>query len=119
MCRFSGSDWLFQKSVAWLKWSKNFSPRSRIFCPLERLRVRDEAAHRAAGLERAAAADRVRVVGGLAGVDGLAHEAVALVVVQRRHRPVDRDLVEVGAAEPRELRVGVGEQAPLQQRIVA
>ena len=33
MCRFSGSDWLFQKSVAWLKWSKNFSPRSRTFGP--------------------------------------------------------------------------------------
>ncbi len=66
MCRFSGSDWLFQKSVAWLKWSKNFSPRSRTFWPSSACGMRDEAAHRAAGLERAAAADRVRVVGGLA-----------------------------------------------------
>jgi hypothetical protein len=86
--------------------------------PFERLRVRDEAAHRAAGLERTAAADRVRVVGGLARIDGLPHEPVALIVVERRHRPVDRDLVEVGAAEARELGVGVREQAPLQQRIV-
>jgi hypothetical protein len=28
---FSVSDWLFQKSVALPKWSKNFSPRARRF----------------------------------------------------------------------------------------
>ena len=38
MCRFSGSDWLFQKSVAWLKWSKNFSPRSPHLPALQPLR---------------------------------------------------------------------------------
>ncbi len=44
--------------------------------------------------------------------------AVALVVVDRRHRLVDRNLVEVRAAEPAQLRVGVREQPALQQRIV-
>jgi hypothetical protein len=79
---------------------------------LQLLRMRDEAAHRAAGLHGTAASDRVRVVGGLAGIDGLPHEAVALIVVQWRHRPIDRDLVEVGAAEAEELGIGVGEQTP-------
>ena len=58
------------------------------------------------------------MVGGAAEIDGLAHEPVALIVVERRHRSIDRDLVEVGPAEAQELGVGVGEQAPLQQRII-
>ena len=33
MCCCSGSDWLFQNSAAWLKRSKNFSPRSRASWP--------------------------------------------------------------------------------------
>ena len=49
----------------------------------------------------------------------LAVHAVALEVVERAHAAVDRQLVEVGAAQARELRVGVREQPPLQQRIVA
>ena len=40
-------------------------------------------------------------------MDRLAVHAVALVVVHRRDRRVDRDLVEVRAAEPRDLRVDV------------
>ncbi len=39
MCCFSGSDWLFQNSVAWLKWSKKFSLRSRTFVPVDPSRV--------------------------------------------------------------------------------
>jgi hypothetical protein len=44
---------------------------------------------------------------------------VALVVVHRRQRRVDRDLVEVRAAQARDLRVQVGVDAPCQQRVVA
>ena len=52
-------------------------------------------------LERAAAAERVGLVGHAAAVDRLAMDAVALVVVRLRERRVDRDLVEVGPAQPR------------------
>ena len=51
-------------------------------------------------------------------VDGLLREAVAAEVVDRRVGPVDRDLVEVRAAEPGELGVEVAEQAGLHQRVV-
>ncbi len=61
----------------------------------------------------------VRLVRDLARVDVHAPHAVALEVAHRALRPVDRDLVEVRAAQPQQLRVGVGEQPPLQQRIVA
>ncbi len=44
--------------------------------------------------------------------------AVALHVVDRHVGPVDGQLVEVGAAQPGELGVQVGEQAALQQRVV-
>ena len=82
-----------------------------------RLRERDEAAH--AGLERAAAAERVRLVGDAAARDRLAMQAVALVVVHLRDRRVDRDLVEVRSAEAGQLGVEVGVMAALQQRVVA
>ena len=51
-------------------------------------------------------------------VDRLPVHAVALVVVHLRDRRVDRDLVEVRPAEPRDLRVDVGVDAPGEQRIV-
>ncbi len=46
------------------------------------------------------------------------HLPVALQIVERAFRLVDRDQMKVGAAQPLELRVLVREQAPLQQRIV-
>ena len=73
----------------------------------------------AAGLERAAAGERVGLVGDAAAMDRLAMHAVALVVVHLRDRRVDRNLVEVRAAEPRDLRVDVGVNAAGEQRIVA
>ena len=45
--------------------------------------------------------------------------AVALVVVHLRDRRIDRDLVEVRAAQPRDLRVDVRVDAAGEQRIVA
>ncbi len=47
------------------------------------------------------------------------HLPVALEVLERAFRRVDRHLVEIGGAEPRLLRVEVGEQPALQQRVVA
>ena len=84
----------------------------------DRLRHVDVAAVLGAGEDGAAAADAVRQVGRAAVVDGLLHEPVAEVVVHRGSRPVDRDLLEVGAAEPGELRVEVAEQPGLQERVV-
>ncbi len=72
----------------------------------DRLGKRHEALH--AGLERTAAAERVRLVGHAAARDRLAVHAVALVVVHLRDRRVDRNLVEVRAAEAGQLRVEVG-----------
>ena len=86
---------------------------------LERLRVGDVAAGGRGRLRGQVVAERVRLVAHAAGIDLLAHEPVALVVVRRGDRPVDRDLVEVRAAEPDQLRVGVREQPALQQRVVA
>ena len=36
MWSFSAADWLRKKSVAWLKWSKNFSERARTLAPSSR-----------------------------------------------------------------------------------
>ena len=44
--------------------------------------------------------------------------AVALVVVDLRHRRIHWDLVEVGPAEPRDLRIDIGVDAPGEQRVV-
>jgi len=66
-----------------------------------------------------AAVDRVGLVGRLAGVDGLAVGAVALVVVKRAYRLVDGDFVKIGAMQAQHLGIEIGEQPPLEQRIVA
>ena len=63
-------------------------------------------------------AERVRLV--VHAADRIAHRhvAVLLEMVERAFRRVDRDVREVRAAEPLQLRVEVGEVAALQQRIV-
>ena len=71
-----------------------------------------------ARLERAAARQRIGFVRDPATVDGLAVDAVALVVVQGRQRGVDGDFMEVGAAQARDLRVHIRVDAALQQRVV-
>ena len=76
------------------------------------------AGRRGRRLARPAAARRIRFVRCLPDVDRLPVHRIALVVRERAHRPVDRYLVKVRAAEPAQLRIGVREQAPLQQRIV-
>lgn len=44
---------------------------------------------------------------------------VAVVVVDRNNRPVDGELLKVGAPVTVELRVEVGEDAALEQRILS
>ena len=114
---FSVSVWLSKNRRAWVKWSANFSGLAAHLVFDHRLRERDEAAH--ARLERAAAAERVRLVGDATARDRLAMQAVALVVVHLRDRRIDRNLVEVRAAEARQLGVEIRMVAALQQRIVA
>jgi hypothetical protein len=59
MCACSTGDWLSKNSVAWEKCSANFSGLPRTLC----LRSVRERRSRRAGLERTAAAERVRLVG--------------------------------------------------------
>src|SRR6185503_15447128 len=69
-------------------------------------------------LERTAAGKRVRLVGDSAARERLTMHAVALVVVHRRDRRVDRYLVKIRSAEPADLRVDVGMQPAGEERIV-
>jgi len=82
-------------------------------------RLREGHETRRTGLEGAAATERIGLVGDPTTGNGLAVQTVALVVVDRRQRCVDRDLVEVGPAQPGDLGVHVRMDAPSQQRIVA
>src|SRR6185295_17606221 len=84
---------------------------------LYRLGERDEAL--GTGLEGAAAAQRIGLVGYAAAWDRLTMQPVALIVVHLGERRVDRYLVEVGAAQARDLRVDVGVDTAGQERIVA
>ena len=90
----------------------------------DRLRGRDDGGvvHEAALLggrgEGIARAEGVGAVGRDARVDGVLVESVPLVVVDIDVRAVDRQLLEVRAAEARDLRVHVGEQAGLQEGVV-
>lgn len=58
-------------------------------------------------------------VAGLANVDGLPMQSVALVVVSEwTDGLVDGDFVEVGSSEAQELSVEVGKEAALKERVV-
>src|SRR5690606_29442096 len=70
------------------------------------------------GFFRPSAVNRVRLVSCAAFVDGRAVLRITLTIVIRCNRTVDRDFVEVRPAQTADLRVGVGKQATLQQRIV-
>ena len=80
--------------------------------------IAGETAHVCSRLKRTAASERIRLVAGLPTIDRLAHKAVALVVVNRRDRTVDRNLVKVWSTQTNQLRIGIREQTTLQQRIV-
>ena len=50
--------------------------------------------------------------------DRLSHVPVPLIIVDGSHGPIDRNLMEVGSTQARELRVRVGEETALQQGII-
>src|SRR6185369_6924506 len=62
---------------------------------IDSLGITGKAAHVDAGLKGTPATQAIWIVGRLSSIDRLAHEAVTLIVVHRRNRPVDRDLVKV------------------------
>ena len=115
----STGDMLSQNSRAWLKWSSKDAESSRTLAPAgDRLGHVEEGALGVAGHERAATVERVGSVRRHTTVDGGLVHAVAQHVVDRRVRAVDRQLVEVRSAEPRQLGVDVGEEPHLEQRVV-
>ena len=69
-------------------------------------------------LERAAACQRVGFIRNPSARNGLAVNAVALVVVDRCNRRVNRNLVKVRTAKTRQLGVEIRMVAPHQQRVV-
>ena len=71
------------------------------------------------GFARPVIVNRVRFIVGRVGIDILTVHAIALEVVVRAGRAINRDLVEVRSAQSADLRIGIGEQTPLQQRIVS
>ncbi|MNJ65354.1 hypothetical protein D3C77_613630 [compost metagenome] len=58
------------------------------------------------------------MVADLAYINRLPPIAVPLIVVERAHRPVNRQLMKIRSPKPDQLRIRIGEQAALQQRII-
>ena len=109
---------LSQNWRTWLKWSSYDAGALRVFAPATVTAASRNAPSLGARVEGAPAVERVRPVRRDAAVHGVLVEPVAQHVVDRRVRPVDRDLVEVRAAQAGELGVDVGEQPRLHQRVV-
>ena len=111
---------LSQNWRTWLKWSSYDAGALRVFAPATVTAASRNARHTVVrpGVEGATAVERVGPVRRDATVHGILVEAVAEHVVDRGVRPVDRDLVEVRAAEPGQLGVDVGEEPGLEQRVV-
>ena len=77
------------------------------FCPSHLFSVADKHTEVGCCLHGAASAKGVRLIAGPSFVDGLTHMSVALVVVNRHDRAVDRNLVKVWTPQPDQLRIGV------------
>src|ERR1700722_16610319 len=72
---------------------------------LDRFRKRPETG--CARLKRAAASQRVRFIRDASSGNRLPMQPVALVVMHGNNRGVDWNLVKIGAAQPRDLRIDV------------
>ena len=72
-----------------------------------------------ARLERAAAAEGIRLIGNAAPVDGLTVHAIALVVMNLRDRRIDGDFVKIGPAQAGYLGIHVRVDAACKQRVIA
>ena len=88
------------------------------FLTLEIFGVAPKASHIGCGLHWAASGERIGLIADPTLIDRLAHVSVPLVVVDRRDGTVNGNFVKIRTAQPNELRVGVGEEASLQERIV-
>ncbi len=90
------------------------------FMPLDALLIRFEstAFRTGRGFARPVVVDGVWLVVRRVRIDIHAVHAVALEVVIRADRAVNRDLVKVWPTKTADLSIGIGEQAPLQQRVV-
>src|SRR5262245_22480172 len=86
------------------------------FMTIEPFTVTDKATHVALRLHGTAATQRIRFIADAATIDHLTHVAVALMVMERCHWAIDRNLVKVGAAQANQLRIRVGDEASLQER---
>lgn len=86
--------------------------------PVDLLGIVDIAPHLLGGHHGAAASQRIGEVADPPFVDGLAHVAITLVVVDLDHRPVDGDLGKIRATQADQLRIQVGEEATLQERVI-
>ncbi len=69
-------------------------------------------------LERTTTAQAVRIIAGLALIDGLAHVAVPLVIMHGSYGAVNRDFMKVRPAEALQLSIYVGKQTALQKRVI-
>ena len=96
---------------------KTFAPRAHL-ARINALGIGGEAALRHFGLQRVVIAQRIGAIAHFSTVDRLPHIAVPLVVVHGHDRPVDWYFLEIGAAQADKLRIGVGKQPALQQRVV-
>jgi hypothetical protein len=63
--------------------------------------------------------DAVGVVESTGGVDSMAAQSILLMVVHLDHGPIDRKLREVRPSQAQELGIQIGEQAGVQEWIVA
>src|SRR5688572_17303749 len=88
------------------------------FTCIDSFLIRGKTSIRCFCLHRIVAGDTVRFVTGTAGADSLPHVAVALIIMNRVYGPVDWYFMEIGAAQARQLSIGIGKQASLQQRVI-
>jgi hypothetical protein len=75
--------------------------------------IRGKASLQFTSLEWTTAANGIRMITCSAGIDLLPHRSIALVIVYRHYRPIDRYFMEIGSAQADKLCVGIGEQTSL------
>src|SRR6185437_175831 len=88
-------------------------------CRVDLFRIARKPTEIDARLKWTSTAQAIRVVARLSSIDRLAHETVALVVMNWRDWPVDWNLVKVWTTETQQLCIEVRKQPPLQQWIVS
>jgi hypothetical protein len=98
-------DWrlFYKKSVAGWKIVKLGITLPNLF-RVDPFRVTGKAAHIHSGLKRTPATQRVGLVARLTAIYSLKHVAITLIIVQRRDRSIDWNLVKVRTTQTNQLR---------------